>query len=271
MAENDFERWVRNGLGRAALWFDEHDDEAVRDVLLDTCVRETAYDRQLEGSRAGWIYDLIGRTRDPAVYRARVLHALREATGVTPDDEFVANLAGFFAYDGDRELGDLIRDKARSGEGPLDRFVVEVAFLDGIPGLVRLARERPAGRRHSEPVDVGMALSNRDGGDYEERLEEARAADPALADLLTEPEHDPSRELPELDEGAAWVEVRPALAHPDAFYRSLRLRSWGGRARRARSSRRRRISSRERRKSRTRSRRPSRSFTDVPSPSTRNG
>ena len=51
---DDFERWVRIGLGRALQWIDSNGDEAYREFLSEICVVETAYDQQIEGSRAAY-------------------------------------------------------------------------------------------------------------------------------------------------------------------------------------------------------------------------
>ena len=54
-----FERTVRLGLGRAVLHLRENDSHPYREIILDACLHNTAYDPQIDGTRAAHAMDLL--------------------------------------------------------------------------------------------------------------------------------------------------------------------------------------------------------------------
>ncbi len=89
---------------RAILYLRDHDDAPYRDVILYACTHNIGYDRQIEGSRADYLFELIQQTSDPQRYRNGILAALIAEDGVDELDlEQCFGLARLFAERQDAE------------------------------------------------------------------------------------------------------------------------------------------------------------------------
>lgn len=72
---------LRRGLGRAILFLEEQTDcRPYRELLLEACLNNWAYDRQIEDNRAAFLFDAIHATGEPEYYASHIRHAL-----LTPD------------------------------------------------------------------------------------------------------------------------------------------------------------------------------------------
>ena len=73
MTPDEFRNALAKGQGRAVRHVRESSAEAVRDALLDACVRCKTYDTQCEGFRADWLYQMIELTGEMKFYRKQIL------------------------------------------------------------------------------------------------------------------------------------------------------------------------------------------------------
>lgn len=135
----DFARMLKLGLGRAVLYASEHDMTPYRDLILDGCLHNRAFNTQMEGSRARYMFDLIKRTPDFSYYRERILASL---SALSDDDEDYDiqqqyDLARILAEGGDTQARQAIYDKFNANRS-LGNFAGADAIveLDGLEGFV---------------------------------------------------------------------------------------------------------------------------------------
>jgi hypothetical protein len=147
------------GLGRAILYAQSHDIRAFRDVILDACLHCYAYDIQVEGTRASYMYDLVGCLPDKDFYYERVLESLERSS----DDWDTAqrfHFAACLAFDGSEEAKRAIYANYDPGPRMGELIGIDFLKLDGIKGLLFVAEKMGALlMEKSEEVDEGYLLS----------------------------------------------------------------------------------------------------------------
>jgi hypothetical protein len=99
----EFERLLEIGLGRTILFLKANRAAPYRDVIMHACLHNLALDKQIEGSRAGYMLDVIEQTGEKAFYRHRILSTLSSLTPNMEDDdvEQIFDFARLFALQGD--------------------------------------------------------------------------------------------------------------------------------------------------------------------------
>lgn len=234
--EAGFERWLRLGLGRAVLWLERNGDEEVEEILRAACRRNDAWDWQSEGSRGDYVYELVRRTVEPGKYAEEVRAALRAGAETEQHQHFLTRLAVCLADDGNRPLRDLLYARLREPHEWWNRTADAIAMLDGVAGVARVVRERPAGAAAGR---WGHLAAIADSGEdvwtaaEREELAAARAADAAVDALLREIEvearKEPNGGRDEFATDAPYADVRPWLDRDDAD-RAFSLRMWGRKA-----------------------------------------
>jgi hypothetical protein len=78
-SEAEFRRVVRRGLGRAVLYLRQHDPAPYRAAIRDLALHWQGYDRQIEGSRAAYLTELIDCSDAPHVIHDEVIAAITSA------------------------------------------------------------------------------------------------------------------------------------------------------------------------------------------------
>jgi hypothetical protein len=138
----DLERLLKMGRGGALAIVKQHYTADLRPVILNACLDNLAYDRQVEGNRANYMLEIIDATNDVQFYRDGVLDALRT---VTPDADYydieqLYDLAVLFAERGDTEMREVIK-KSFLAMPALGDFVAAHAVieLDGLDGFIFVA------------------------------------------------------------------------------------------------------------------------------------
>ena len=99
---NQYREILRLGLGRAILYAQSHDQSGLRDVILDACLHCYAYNIQCEGTRASYMYDLVGCLPDKEFYYDRILESLKES-GDDWDTAQRFHFAACLAFDGNAD------------------------------------------------------------------------------------------------------------------------------------------------------------------------
>ncbi len=140
MDGHEFKRVLNIGLGRAILFLRSHDARPYRDAILDACLHNTAYDPQIEGSRATYLREVIALTGDEPFFRDRILAALAMSGGDW-DAEQLFRLAATYAEEGDQHARRVLYAKydqnARAGD---DTGETTIVSLDGLAGLLHVIR-----------------------------------------------------------------------------------------------------------------------------------
>jgi len=138
----ELEMLVSRGLGRAVLRLLERPAEPYREVILDACLHNKAYDPQIEGSRAEYMMDLIRHTGDLPFYADAVLAAVTEkAEDWDTWQRF--SIARLLAHEGNQRARQVMREVFNSSpESMLSSFAREFIELDGIDGLLYVVDRR---------------------------------------------------------------------------------------------------------------------------------
>jgi hypothetical protein len=136
MTNTDFERWLKQGRGKAAAFIQNGEQSRYQDALLHACTHNLCYDPESEETRGYYLANLIQMTADPRPFREGVIAVLR-----SPIDELQPNdilqlfaLARHWAADGDEGVRHLLYDFF-SREGFVRAEVGCGAYLVKIDGL----------------------------------------------------------------------------------------------------------------------------------------
>ncbi len=139
MNVQEFEELLAKGLGRVVLYLRDHDSRPYHDSILHACLHNLAYDPQVEGDRATFMYDVVRCTKDQEFFRQRILQGLLEAH----HDWDVRQLFHFtrlYAEQGDTEARDAMYEKfTRDSAEEHIEGGDEIVRLDGISGLLFVA------------------------------------------------------------------------------------------------------------------------------------
>lgn len=140
MNETRFRESLHLGLGRAILYARNHDVREYRDLILDACLRCYSYDVQVEGTRADYMYELVGLLPDKVFYRDAVLNALA-TTEVDNDAIQRFRFAARLALDGDQRATRMMRDNYNPGPSRGESIGINFLDVDGIQGLLFVAEK----------------------------------------------------------------------------------------------------------------------------------
>jgi hypothetical protein len=141
MDEKEFDRTLKLGLGRVILHLQKYPAAPHRESILHACLHSLAYDTQIEGNRAEYMFDIIELTGEAEFYRQHILAALADS-GDDWDASQLFDLARRFAQRGDAAARQAMYDKflanCRRGD---DTGAEQLIFLDGIPGFLFAAEQ----------------------------------------------------------------------------------------------------------------------------------
>jgi hypothetical protein len=109
-----------------------------RDAILDACLHCYSYDIQCEGTRASYMYDLVGCLPDRDFYYNEVLKSLK-GSGDDWDAAQRFHFAACLAFDGNEEAKRAMYDAYDPGPSMGDNIAIDFLNLDGIKGLLFVA------------------------------------------------------------------------------------------------------------------------------------
>lgn len=143
----EFERLLHIGLGRAILFLKEHDATPYRDAILHACLHDVGFDRQIEPSRAQYLWEIAQLTGEEAYYREQIIRAFQEAepepepSDDNYDREQLFELLVVLALQGDEEARRLAYEKfaenaARDGD---ETGAYGLVKLDGLNAFLFIA------------------------------------------------------------------------------------------------------------------------------------
>lgn len=183
----EFESWLRKGIGRAVLYLKTHDSKPHLESLLNACIRNVAYDSQCESSREQYLKDLIQASGDEEFFRdglMLVLAAEMIDTDQADLDQIIA-VARMFAQRGDLPIkNSMYRALERAGFELAGSCYTDLIALDGIHALVIASEKCPATIDDHDlwVLDTLLvALEERDGSEAANvAIEEASRQSPGL-------------------------------------------------------------------------------------------
>jgi len=192
MEISDFQKWLRQGLGRAAAYIRNENPAQYRDALLHACTHNLCYDRQCEETRGQYLADLVQLSGDKKFFRDGVLAALTsQSEEFGPYDVLqMFGVARNWAAEGDeavrRTLYDVFaRDAFGRAEMWCGEYMVKMDGLDALLFVVQFFGRIEEGDRLWQFETLVTELEERDGKEATAKaLAAAAAARPDLAQLL---------------------------------------------------------------------------------------
>lgn len=172
----EFEGWLKKGLGRAVLHLRTHDSSLYLNSLLHACTHNLAYDSQCESTREEYLKDLIRASRNEEFFRVRLFDLLIQEDFDLDSfdlDQTIA-VARMFAERGDLLIKDAMYAAVkRAGFEKAGSCYSELIALDGMMALRVAAEECPESLQDCDAWIINEllhALEERNG------LEAAQAA-----------------------------------------------------------------------------------------------
>ncbi len=135
MEAKEFENSVALGLGRAVLHLLDHDAHPYREIILDACLQNKAYDPQVEGSRATYALNLIKASGDLQFYADAVIRSLgTDESGWDASQRF--QIARLLAQQGNESVRQAMYSAFQAKRISDTDVAAEFIELDGLPGLI---------------------------------------------------------------------------------------------------------------------------------------
>ena len=230
---------LAGGFGRVVLFLQENGAAPFREAILDSCRHRRAFDRQTEGYRIDYLFDIMRATGEPEFYAAHI----RRALGADDEDYSYGQLyelAARLAQGGDAEARRMMYDRFARHAVRLDTTGAEdFVTLDGLDGYMFVAEQW---RRHPLPEDdrweetwlldklekqIGQAESR-------QALEQAAQARPGLAPYLAAVERAREQENKQRAgfkraPAPTYAELAERVADPKQTARWQAWRSWAKR------------------------------------------
>ena len=94
----ELNQMLHTGMGRAIMFLMNQDASQYRDVILDACLHNYAYDRQVDTTRYDYLYPLLKASRELDFYRNAILNAIPVETD-SYDVGQLLDFAALFARD----------------------------------------------------------------------------------------------------------------------------------------------------------------------------
>jgi hypothetical protein len=158
MNADQFRESLRFGTGRALLYARDNDVTQYREVILDACLHCYSYDTQVEGTRSGYMYDLVEMLPDKGYFYDAVLKSLARAKD---DNDSLQRFwfAAHLAKDGNERAKRAMYDNYDPGPAYGESIGIAFLELDGIRGLLFVA-DKIGGLLRTRPdkVDIGWVI-----------------------------------------------------------------------------------------------------------------
>ena len=142
----EFEGWLRKGLGRTVIHLKSHDGISYREALLNACILNVAYDSQNEGSREEYLKEIIRASGQESFIRDGMIQALspEEIDTERVDLDQMIAVARMFAERGDITVKSAMYDALRRvGFEQMGACYTDLIALDGIDALMIASEDFP--------------------------------------------------------------------------------------------------------------------------------
>jgi hypothetical protein len=133
--ESSFQELIKAGLGRGIIYARDNDVGPFRDVILDACLHCYSVDPQSEGTRAGYMLELVNLLSDRQFYFDEVLNSLPHS-GDDWDAVQRFHFATYMAFDGDERAKHVAYESFDPGPRKGEAIAIDFLRMDGVKGLV---------------------------------------------------------------------------------------------------------------------------------------
>lgn len=142
LSNNEFSTLLKHGHGRAYLHVKEFGLSIVANIVLESCLKDPAYDRQCESCRATWLFSMFKGSKEYPMFSTAILSAMEQETD-SYDVEHLCELVAQMAQSGDEVAAAALR--ARVLNQPFTIAETQhgchaLVVLDGVDAVVELAR-----------------------------------------------------------------------------------------------------------------------------------
>lgn len=204
ISRDELEAMLHKGMGRAIIYLKDKDLTEYRDLILDNCLHNRAYDVQCEDNRAEYLYPLISQSADAKFYRDEIIKALGEEND---DYSFyqIFDLARLYALDGDEfaRLAMYERFERRVAEDSTGAGAI--ISVDGVEGLLYVIQQLDKYANDKFVEDCCYYIRNAEDqlsvAGVSQALKDAAEDNSFIADILykLEPEYSPYWSPEEID------------------------------------------------------------------------
>jgi hypothetical protein len=140
MTNEEFQEAMRSGLGRAIMYVHDNNVQSFRDMILDACLHCYSVEPQSEGTRAGYMLELVSTLPDRQFYLDEVLRHL-SADG---DDWHAVqrfHFAAYMSFDGDEHARQVMYENFNPGPKMGEAIAIDFVRMDGLNGLCFVANK----------------------------------------------------------------------------------------------------------------------------------
>jgi hypothetical protein len=189
---SEFQHALHRGLGRAILHLQNHDSTPYRDVILQACIKNTVYDRQIEGSKATYIKDIIRLTNEKRYYQHHILQAASWINSNTDDydADHLLDMTYQFAARGNEKARQILYDVFAKYISITNLWwSTRIIYLDKFEGLLFVLNrlnDMPLISSHLSEVNGILHVAERVIGaeTYTEKMGQARKRNSQIDDFL---------------------------------------------------------------------------------------
>ena len=138
----EFAKALKRGHGRALMHVVQHGLRGISALVLAACLKEPSYDKQLEWSRAKWLFKMFCDDERLPSFSADILNALSIETELY-DLQQLCEFAELLAKNGFPKAHDLLREIVLNQPLPDGQYPYgthELVALDGVDAVVAIAR-----------------------------------------------------------------------------------------------------------------------------------
>jgi hypothetical protein len=141
-----FKSALFKGLGRALQATHRHGRLIDEDAVVDSCLHNRAFDPQVDGSRANWIFEILQAADAVPRFHDIVVSALKRAdsNSYAYDLDQLCDLALLYALQGSREARASLYGLFHARPDSTAPWLAEdqIISLDGLRGFLHMAKER---------------------------------------------------------------------------------------------------------------------------------
>jgi hypothetical protein len=142
LSREAFATAIRRGHGRAALYVQTFGLSAVEDIVLESCLKNPAYDLQCEPSRAAWLFGMFKNSAEYPRFESAILSALHDGNNDSRI-EHLCDMTAQMAIAGSVAATEALRDRVLSQSFAADTYQFgcdALVRVDGIDAVIELAR-----------------------------------------------------------------------------------------------------------------------------------
>lgn len=142
LTKSEFAKALKRGHGRALMHVEQHGLCGISALVLAACLKEPSYDKQLESSRAKWLFNMFCDDEKLPNFSVAILKALSIENELY-DLQQLCEFAELLAKKGNAKAHDLLREIVLNqplpdGQWPYGTH--ELVALDGVEAVVAIAR-----------------------------------------------------------------------------------------------------------------------------------